>query len=121
MTGFSISAYMKPMGKARPRLSYGRIHMPAKYVAWKKKFADTAWHQARGSAIVGKFSCDITILTKTGNIRSDIDNAAGSVLDALQDRGIIKNDKGCISLWVRINKHNEDLIVVCLLETSCHS
>lgn len=95
---------MSPMGKARPRVTRsGHAYMPKQYTEWKKSFGARAkllwapWHP-----IEGPFAIRITLGTKSGKMRSDIDNAAGSVLDALQDAGLIKNDRDCRQLWARI-------------------
>ena len=95
---------MPPMGKSRPRVTRsGHAFMPSKYVKWKKDFATRAVFAWRPwPKITGSFSIKITIGTKSGKMRSDLDNSAGSVLDALQDAGLIANDRDCRQLMARI-------------------
>jgi len=68
--------------------------MPPSYVAAKRAAIvelRKAWGDRR--TIMETVSVTILLITKTGNMRPDIDNAAGGVLDAMQDAGIIGNDK----------------------------
>ena len=104
---------MPPMGKARPRLSRGRVHMPKKYVQWKKLFGALAKLQTK-DAIVGRFHINICVCTKSGKMRSDIDNVAGSILDALQDAKIIGNDRDCTNLSISLSQERAGFIVVLL-------
>lgn len=105
---------MPPMGKARPRLSRGCVHMPKNYVKWKRDFSTCAVMQSFGISFDGPFSISVCIKTKTGSMRSDLDNALGSILDALQDVAIIKNDRHCRSISVHIEKWPENIINVTL-------
>jgi Holliday junction resolvase RusA-like endonuclease len=95
---------MAPMGKARPRVTKrGHAFMPRSYKKWKAEFglrAKNAWQP--WPPINGPFLIRITIGTKSGKMRSDLDNSAGSVLDALQDAGLIANDRDCRQLSARI-------------------
>ena len=102
MTLFFVA--MPPMGKARPRVTRsGHCFMPNSYAKWKKDFAARAIFAWRPwPNITGPFSIKIIIGTKTGKMRSDLDNSAGSVLDALQDAGLIANDRDCRQLSARI-------------------
>lgn len=90
--------------------------MPKNYMEWKKKFAALAKKQSSGR-INRTFLIDIKIRKKTGKMRSDIDNVAGSVLDALQDCGIIENDRDCVGLSIAITKAAEDYLCITLCET----
>lgn len=77
--------------------------MPDSYVKWKRQFglhATMAW--APWPNITGPFSIKIIIGTKSGKMRSDLDNSLGSVLDALQDVGLIANDRDCRQLSAKI-------------------
>jgi len=95
---------MPPMGKARPRVTRsGHAFMPNSYTKWKKDFglrAKFAWKP--WPPVNGPFAIRIIIGTKSGKMRSDLDNSAGSVLDALQDAGLIANDRDCRQLSARI-------------------
>ena len=109
---------MPPMGKARPRLGKHGVHMPKKYVQWKKLFGSLAKLQTKES-INGKFRINICICTKTGKMRSDVDNVAGSILDALQDVKIIGNDRDCTNLSISLSREKAGFIVVLLSEATC--
>lgn len=94
---------MPPMGKARPRVTSGHAFMPTAYRKWKKDFATRAkFAWSPWPLIAGEFRIKIIIGTISGKMRSDIDNAAGSVLDALQDAGLIANDRDCRELVARL-------------------
>lgn len=97
---------MPPMGKARPRMTRsGHCFMPNSYTKWKKDFALRARFQwGSEPAITGPFAIHLVLTTKTGKMRSDIDNAAGSVLDSLQDARLIDNDRDCRELQVRLEQ-----------------
>ena len=105
---------MPPMGKARPRVTKsGHAFMPSSYTKWKKDFATRAVFAWRPwPNITGPFSIKITIGTKSGKMRSDLDNSAGSVLDALQDAGLIANDRDCRQLMAKIITSNTPWILV---------
>lgn len=95
---------MPPMGKARPRMTRrGRTYMPAPYMEWKKEFSARAkigW--CPWPKITGPFSIKVVFGTKSGKMRSDLDNCIGSVLDALQDAGLIANDRDCRQLAAKL-------------------
>ena len=97
---------MPPMGKSRPRMTRsGHVFMPSSYSKWKKDFAARALFQWGGAdRITGPFAIHLVLTTKTGKMRSDIDNAAGSVLDSLQDARLIDNDRDCRELQVRLEQ-----------------
>jgi len=111
---------MPPMGKARPRMGKYGVHMPKDYMLWKQKFGALA-RQKSNLCINGKFIIHISISTTSGKMRSDIDNAAGSVLDALQDVGIIENDRDCIGLYVDLLKDDKPSISVFIRYGICHA
>jgi len=106
---------MPPLGKARPRLGKGRVHMPEQYVQWKKTFGIHARNQVKTS-IAGPFYISVHLTTKTGKMRSDIDNVAGTILDSLQDCGMIGNDRDCKNLSISIAKGKQALMVILLTE-----
>lgn len=94
-----ISIPIDPKGKARPRVvrRKGKVmtFMPTDYVSWKKKMAVLLlpFKKEHDLPMMGELSVDTSFCTKTGNTHSDLDNAHGAVLDALQDAGWIANDK----------------------------
>lgn len=99
----SIFIPMAPLGKARPRVTKRGTYMPIKYSKWKAEFgmrAKLAW--APFHPITGPFSMRIIFGTLTGKMRSDLDNAFASVADALQDAGLIANDRDCRHLSARL-------------------
>jgi Holliday junction resolvase RusA-like endonuclease len=86
---------MKPAGKERPRFAIGRTYMPAKYMKWKKDFLAhcmKSYHWNRNTPITSKLSISVRFYTKTGNMRPDLDNALGAIMDAIQGK-IIDNDR----------------------------
>ena len=107
---------MKAMGKARPRVCGRRAFMPKKYTDWKKEFCERALIQAGGKNIFGRFGISGSIVTKSGKMRSDLDNSIGSILDALQDARIIGNDRDCVSIIMELEQGEDDQIFFTLEE-----
>jgi Holliday junction resolvase RusA-like endonuclease len=94
---------MKPAAKARPRVTRNGTFMPPAYREWQRAFVWRAIGQHRGEYF-GSLAIGVTIRTATGNMRPDVDNAAGAVLDALQDAGTIGNDSQVRRLFVEVVK-----------------
>ena len=94
MNTIHMGIEMSPMGKCRPRVTKHGTYMPTKYMAWKKELARRLLpHKGNRELPLTNDLCVATeFYTKTGDCRSDMDNAHASVLDALQDAGWIKND-----------------------------
>ena len=101
---------MKAMGKARPRVCGRRAFMPKKYMDWKALFGRHALSLAGDRSIAGRFGIIGSIVTKSGKMRSDLDNSIGSILDALQDAGIIGNDRDCVSINMALEQGEDDQI-----------
>lgn len=80
----------KVVPKARPRFnSRGHVHMPPKYTEWKQN-AVINLRDVRFVAS-GKVSLEITFVNAVrGN--ADCDNAAGSIMDALVESGVLCGD-----------------------------
>ncbi len=116
MITFTIG--MAPMGKARPRVTRsGHCFMPNKYTKWKKDFGLRAIYGWGASGQVNRpFGISIAIVTKSGKMRSDIDNCAGSILDALQDAKLIGNDRDCRQLSVSLRQGKVPVIAVTIQE-----
>lgn len=101
---------LKPMAKARPRLGQGYVHMPRPYVEWRYdfamrcrlRFADE--HGQLPQPIAKPVAVAIQYRTTTGNMRPDIDNAAGACLDGLQEAGLLANDSQVRRLSVEVVK-----------------
>ena len=89
----------KVVPKARPRLS-GRkhVHLPPKYAAWKQE-AVLNLRDVRYVAS-GKVSLEITFVNALRE-NADCDNAAGAIMDALVESGVLVGDSvGTISKLV---------------------
>lgn len=116
----TLNIPMLAMGKARPRVYRGRAFMPTKYRKWKADFCFHAKLQALDDVFDGNFHIILTVLTKTGRCPSDMDNCLGSVLDALQDCGIVANDKKnrAGAYWLSDEKHETDHMIVSVSEMS---
>lgn len=92
-----LSVPLKPAGKARPRVTENGTFMPPAYRAWKRAFV--AWCVDNVKArVVGPYALKVVFRTPNGRMRPDLDNAAGAVLDALQDAGVTENDRLCDAL-----------------------
>jgi Holliday junction resolvase RusA-like endonuclease len=83
--------------------------MPADYSKWKKDFG-RLWGNC--SPLTERVCVDVVFYTKTGNSRSDIDNAYAAVADALQDCGQIANDRQIIKGSFDLRKGKSDYIEV---------
>ena len=101
---------LPPKGKARPRVCRGHAFMPKDYSAWKRDFG-LQWGHCL-TPITERVQVDVVFFTKTGNSRSDIDNAYAAVADALQDCGQIANDRQIIKGSFDLRKATSDYIEV---------
>ncbi len=101
---------LPPKGKARPRVCRGHAFMPKDYSTWKRDFG-LAWGHCL-TPITERVAVDVVFYTKTGNSRSDIDNAYAAVADALQDCGQIANDRQIIKGSFDLRKGESDYIEV---------
>ena len=110
MIMLSFMIPMKAMGKARPRVCGRRAFMPKKYMDWKTSFGRHVLSIAGDRSIVGRFGIVGSIVTKSGKMRSDLDNSIASILDALQDAGIIGNDRDCVHIDMALEKGEDDQI-----------
>ena len=80
----------KVVPKARPRFSSrGHVHMPPSYAKWKQNavidLRDVRCIASR------KVSLEITFINAIRR-NSDCDNAAGSIMDALVESGVLRGD-----------------------------
>ena len=80
----------KVVPKARPRFSpRGHVHMPPKYTEWKQEAVINLKDVKH--IVSGKVSLQITFINALrGN--ADCDNAAGSIMDALVESGVLLGD-----------------------------
>ena len=112
----------KPAGKARPRFGGYRVHMPKRYVEWRsrvERIMRWRWHGSdtgTREAIDVPVEVEVVIRTKSGNMKPDIDNAAGAYLDALQAAGVIANDGLVRRLVVDVQLSDHDHAVVSVRE-----
>lgn len=107
---------MRPKPSPRPRTNG---FMPRDYVKWKSDFGMLVPYTAKqnlsglcevyiGAGYARPSKQAKTVLTPVG----DVDNIAKSVLDALQDCGVITNDRNVITLKVEKYYTTQDEIVV---------
>lgn len=83
-----------PMGKARPRVTKtGHAFMPSSYRKYKSDVCKLIRTQWDGTIITATVKVTTSFYTPTGNCRSDVSNAHDTLLDCLQDSGVIANDK----------------------------
>jgi Holliday junction resolvase RusA-like endonuclease len=111
MNDLTLVIPIGPMAKARPRVTRRNVYMPAHYQAWREKFAG---YCLGAREVVGTFALTVAFRTKTGNMRPDLDNAVGAVLDALQDAKVIANDSACKSLVAFLEKGHRSEITITL-------
>ena len=98
-----------PMPKKRPIVTKNGTYMPKKSVEWKDNVAEvmgiTAKHMPGYVDLSVAFRRDSMVVTlhdADGGIRhgrSDIDNLVGGVMDALQESGVIDNDKDVVRIY----------------------
>lgn len=105
---------MHPMGKARPRVHRGHASLPPNYRRWKDEAAIRLRSLFSSDTITANIKVTAVFYTKTGNCKSDLDNAHASCLDALQDARVIANDRQVKSGAYEIRKSEDgrDLIIV---------
>lgn len=131
LTGECITLHLetKPMSCPRPRVAGGRAYMPMNYVQWKSGavtqirnqiaalniedvvFVDISFVYQRPQSLMRKSDPTDRIFKGT---KPDLDNITKSVLDALQDAKVIKDDAQVVGIiatkWygkIRENKKSE--------------
>lgn len=108
---------LKPQAKARPRVTSRGTYMPSAYTAWRKDFV-SACNEYDWAPVAGPFAITLRFVTKSGTMRPDLDNAAGACLDALQDAGVIENDKNCRRLVAEMAQGKRPQIEIELREAA---
>lgn len=120
---------IKPMSCPRPRLGGGRAYMPMTYIQWKNSFKAQSRNQTSVRNIEEAVFIDITFVFERPKslmrkkdsserifkgTKPDLDNCVKSVLDALQDAKILKDDSLVVGMiatkWygaIRENKKSE--------------
>ncbi len=82
----------QPMiGKARPRVTHNGTFMPKPYQQWQKGAQAELRLQWSGRSPLERISW-ITVQFRSASGRVDLDNALGSVLDALVQAGVLRDD-----------------------------
>ena len=76
--------------KARPRFGSGRAYLPQKYRDWKDNAIIELLSQSGQTEPIARAEISIELF---GGHRGDLDNLAGSVLDALVQSGILLDDR----------------------------
>lgn len=91
MTGLSLtfSLRVKPMGKARPIVTKYGTYMPKDYEAWRSTVRWMVRSQVPVAALsrlplTGRLAFNCTASVPRGEMKPDIDNFAGALLDAIQ-------------------------------------
>lgn len=77
--------------KARPRLGSGMAYLPERYRDWKKEAELDLRSQVARDFI--QFTTASVAIKIIGSVRGDLDNLAGSVLDALVQADILEDDR----------------------------
>ena len=103
---------MKPIGKARPRVTKRGTFMPKAYDLWRSMFKLHVRNQVHSSLLhllplTGRLSFSCEFSSTTGNIRPDLDNAIGAIWDAIQvpkkgGWGLIQDDRQFVLIVARI-------------------
>lgn len=101
MSNVFLVVPLAPQAKARPRVTKNGTYMPKAYQKWRQEFVKLCAVQPWQS-VEGSFGITIRFLTKSGSMRPDLDNAAAACLDALQDAGVILNDRACKKLSAEV-------------------
>ena len=117
MSSLTVAVPLPPMPKKRPRVTRNGTFMPPAYVKWKadvgtliKVAANRQQAQFTGRVAVSvDFSKDHMVVEVESIERerfgqADIDNLAGAVMDALQESGVIVNDRDVVELEARFVK-----------------
>ncbi len=96
---------IEPCAKERPRVTRNGTYMSKRYTDWRKRFCLHAKTFATGlEPIPGPLSIIVIVYTKSGKMRPDLDNVGAACLDALQDAGVIENDRDAVRLTFILDK-----------------
>lgn len=122
------------MPAPRPRVTRGGIaYMPAAYKSWKRDFARCVPYQLRTQyeGAVNVFIDCMVCVPKSYSKKQraaaldgfawpsgDLDNSAKSVLDAMTEAGVWKDDRQVVLLTVRKRYAEQDGIVVRVLHAA---
>ncbi len=96
---------IEPCAKARPRVTRRGTYMPKSYMEWRRRFVALCNKDDLHRALVpGPLSIIVIVYTKSGKMRPDLDNVGAACLDALQDAGVIENDRDAVRLTFILDK-----------------
>lgn len=111
MTYEQFFAGLEPMAKARPRVTRRGTYMPKPYQQWRQRFCAACYKPEQ--PIAGRLSVVVQVYTKSGKMRPDLDNVVGAVLDALQDAGVMANDRSVSAIHATLeqDKHGPGIYV----------
>lgn len=96
----NFSLYGSVVPKARPRVTANGTFMPHRYQQWKREAITALILQAQEMGLAQPLSAaavNITLLGKHPR-RGDLDNISGSILDALVQSGVLKDDSVAV-VW----------------------
>ncbi len=90
---------IEPCAKERPRVTRNGTYMSKRYTDWRKRFVFLTRSCANGIfPVPGPLSISVLVCTASGKMRPDLDNVGAACLDALQDAGVIANDRDAVRL-----------------------
>ncbi len=103
---------IEPCAKERPRVTRNGTYMSKRYTGWRKRFClmaqgswkDTFENSLPKSPLTGPLHIIVMVYTKSGKMRPDLDNVGAACLDALQDAGVIANDRDARRLEFILDK-----------------
>lgn len=103
--------------KARPKFGNGRSYLPNKYRTWREEAELQLMAQEKPPQPLEGVNCLIALHGKH-NRRSDLDNVAGAILDALVAVGILRDDnlKCVCSLSIELHHSKENPIALIMLD-----
>jgi len=106
---------------ARPRVVGGHAYTPARYESWKQE-ASWRLHTQTSARYDGPVSVTVVVRrdrveieldetadTRPKGLRGDLDNYVKGVLDALQDAGIIRDDRQVHELHATFEEESHDI------------
>ena len=104
MSKVTIRFETPAMAKPRPRGTGNQFYMPPDYMAWKASIAEEVALLYRNTHFTGPVNIAVTVgkmyfivtieeseVERHG--RADLDNLVGGIFDAIQDAGLIENDR----------------------------
>ena len=78
--------------------------MPVSYMKWRSRFVVLSKTGKGDIPVQAPLSIIVLVRTASGKMRPDLDNVGAAVLDALQDAGVIANDRDAVRLSFALDK-----------------